>query len=346
MTDRVKAAPAGEPEVWVDEGYQYWRQKYADGRIETYRAKAVTGQPLGEWEKLPDKLDRDLADLHKLDQGARTSASADASVNAPPTQRQIVTRRPDGSLVKEDNPNYAPPSETGKRIEAANATVAEANAAKATAGPPMINRGARPTPGTNAAVDDPRSMTADVVSKDQADYDRQAKQDLAAAVAAAEKKIHDDAVLAIQKGALDNAQVVAKANAAMDALRIEVQREQNAITKRGQDLAAETARRGQDITAGVTQRGQGMDYETAAGNAAGANWGRAMPFWNAPGQIESTNSLMAGGPPVATRPGQLPFNPDTLFLQGALGARGIMPGQFQLPGGPAQVPRTDLRLPS
>lgn len=255
---------------------------------------------------------------------ARTAAANTAADNA---------RADAAKLPPPQTPDQA-------RITAAQATVAEANAAQA--GPEMIRR---PAP-ADVRRDVPNAT--ETVTKVQADYDRQvqgdqrqAALDLQARVQAAEAKAHQDALLGIEQQKWTAQQAATEYNKALDAIRLQAQAEQNKITQRGQDISV----RGQDVSAGVTQRGQDVDFQRAAGDAASANWRAVMPYWNAPGQIESYNSLMKGGPPVATQPAQLPFNPSTVFMQGAQAAQGGMPGQYQLPGAPPPVPAGQYTLP-
>lgn len=89
--------PAGGPDEFVERDkasgklYQYWIQKYTDGRIETWRAEVVTGQPMGEWQKMPESVDKDIASTYKPEK-------PDAGPKPPDLQTF-----PDGSL-RERNP--------------------------------------------------------------------------------------------------------------------------------------------------------------------------------------------------------------------------------------------------
>jgi hypothetical protein len=261
---------------------------------------------------------------------------------------------------KRDEPKKQTPDEA--RLDKANADLAEANANKAknppksvvntdanepnivysdgtTAPnpnyrkPPMITR-TEPTPGTNSALDDPRSMTTDTVSKEQADYDRQTALDRQARAEAAQKQAYDNAMLAIARDKMTAEQARDQYQKDLDKIRLDLQKEQHAdtmaATKRSQDITL----RGQDLDAGVSQRNADLSASTQLASEGARISMALLPYWNAPGQIESTNSLMAGGPPVPTQPVSKPPVSPTLPLELAAAAQAQMPSRFTMPGTP------------
>lgn len=270
--------------------------------------------PDGQRQEINRGVDTGQLSLHQ----ARSSEANRAADNT----------RADQAATREKTP--APQTLDQARLTAAQAASAEAAAAKA-ASPPMIER-----PRPNAGLLDTGVSATERVTKDQADYDRQAAADLLARTQAAEKQIHDDAVRQIQQGQLDNARAVALANERMDALRIEVQRESNAITRRGQDIQAETSRRGQDMTLQGSREG---DFMRLAGNAQTALVpGYAQPEqWSAiRSGINQTRAIGGQAPLPDFRGGPPPFDPIAFAQQAQQASRYVLPGQPPPapPGGP------------
>jgi hypothetical protein len=299
-----------------------------DGEYIQYKHNADSGQ----WEEFTRGVDKARLDLYNArkreepkkqtpDEARKEKADADvAEANANkaknPPRTVVNTDANEPNIVYSDgtsapNPNYRKP--------------------------PMINRGSAPTPGTNAAVDDPRAQTADIVTKDQAEYDLKAEQEKRAQQQAALQQAQQAEANAIAKGrlAVEQGQLTAqqardRVNEELERIRLSLSAESNQLTKRGQDVSMRNA----DLSAGVSQRGQDMDYTSRLASAGTSLASAMLPYWNAPGQVESTNSLMAGGPPVPTRPTSAPpFNPN-LPTQLAQQAQGTVPQQYTLP----QVP--------
>ena len=241
---------------------------------------------------------------------------------------------------KSQTPNAA-------RIEAANATVAEENARKAT-NPEMIRR-TGPTPGTNAAVDDPRSQTTSTVTKSQDESDRawstEQRQAQAAILAAAqqqEQQAITAARLLVEQGQLTATQARDKVNAEMEKIRNQLTAQANEITQRGQDVQA----RGQDIQAGTTTRGQDLTHEEALAQNSTSLAIASMPYLQNPSQMAAINDLMHNRPAGEITPMKAPYDPLTFPAQAALNARGAGPSPFTLPGGPARVaPAGPFQLP-
>lgn len=98
-----------DPKAWYVQSYTT-----ADGRqfFEFYRR----GQPLPEGQAPQDPVhatvegpvNTEQAERFKKDQ--ETAEKPTPTVSAPPTQPNIVTRNPDGSLATTPNPNYIPPA--------------------------------------------------------------------------------------------------------------------------------------------------------------------------------------------------------------------------------------------
>jgi hypothetical protein len=256
---------------------------------------------------------------------ARTAAANTAADNA----RADAARQP------------APQTPDQARYTKAQADAAEAEAAQAKAGPETIRRPAPP----DVRRDVPNAT--ETVSKAQADYDRQVQGDqrqalidLQSRTTAAETKAHQDALLRIEQEKWTHQQALDEYNKSLDAIRLQAQAEQNKITQRGQDITV----RGQDVSAGVQTRGQDIGFQQSGGESAAATFRAMLPYMNAPGQVESTNSLMAGRGPVPTQPTPVP-SPTAPWMQGAAAAQGMMPGQYVLPGAPPQVPAGQYQLP-
>jgi hypothetical protein len=182
------------------------------------------------------------------------------------------------------------------------------------------------------------SAPPETVSKDQADYDRQAALDRQARAEAAAKQAYDNAMLAIAKDKLTAEQARDQYQKDLDKIRIDLQKEQHAdtmaATKRSQDITL----RGQDLDAGVSQRNADLNASTQLAGEGSRIATALLPYWNAPGQIESTNSLMAGGPPVPTQPVSKPPVSPTLPLELAAAAQAQMPSRFTMPGVPPAQP--------
>jgi hypothetical protein len=216
----------------------------------------------------------------------------------------------------------------------ARLTKAQADAAEANAGPETIRR---PAP---ADVRREVPGATETVTKVQADYDRQATIDLQNRVQAAETKAHQDALLRIEQEKWTHQQALDEYNKSLDAIRLQAQAEQNKIQQRGQDITV----RGQDVSAGVQTRGQDIGFQQSGGESAAATFRAMLPYMNAPGQVESTNSLMAGRGPVPTQPTPVP-SPTAPWMQGVAAAQGMMPSPYTLPGAPPQVPAGQYQLP-
>jgi hypothetical protein len=260
-----------------------------------------------DWQQVDVERDDKRAD----DFAKGGSASADESISAPPTQPKIVTRKPDGSIVSSDNPNFQPPAQITRPGPVR--TVDQGDGTAITSAPP------------------------ETVSQAQADYDLKAEQEKRAQQQAALQQAQQAEANAIAKGrlAVEQGQLTAqqardKVNEELERIRLSLSAESNQLTKRGQDVSMRNA----DLSAGVSQRGQDMDYTSRLASAGTSLASAMLPYWNAPGQVESTNSLMAGGPPVPTRPTSAPpFSPN-LPTQLAQQAQGTVPQQYTLP----QVP--------
>lgn len=261
------------------------------------------------------KLKAEVAKL-EADQKGKTGASADESVSAPPTQRTIVTRKPDGSIDERPNPNYVPPPKE-----------------------PTVNVRSGKTVVGPEGQEMPEVTTKTVT---QANYDRQAAQDLLAAANEATRLSLDEARNKIASDRYTAEQAMAEHNKRLDKIKLELEQQQQALSQRSQEISL----RGQDVQAGIGQRGQDMGYEQSMAGEVSANQRALLPYWNAPGQVESTNSLMAGGPPVPTRPSPPPFDPQAVVMNAAMAARQQMPSQYVLPGAPAAVPLGKYTLPA
>lgn len=172
------------------------------------------------------------------------------------------------------------------------------------------------------------------VSLTQANYDRQGQLDRQKMLADAEAKARADALQAIQEHRWTAEQARDKYNQQLDQIRQEGEAQARALTARGQEITL----RGQDASAGVSQRGQDLDYEQTLAGQSVSMANAILPYLNAPGQRESFNSLMAGGPPVPTQAIAPPFDVRTFPIEAAQAARAQAPGRYVLPSAPAPVP--------
>lgn len=241
-----------------------------------------------------------------LSQERRQAAKGPERIVAPSTDRKIVSQGPDGKLIEADNPNYARP-ETVTRP----------------AVDPMNPRGGAKT-------------STEEVSLTQANYDLTQAKMLQDQMNQAAAKALQEAELAIKERQLTAQQALKEYNEKLDRIKLEGDAQARALQQRGQDISA----RGQDISANVSQRGQDMDFQTSMVRSGVDRANALLPYWNAPGQIESYNSLMAGGPPVPTQPGTPPPGGEpAAFLQLlAQQAQQQAPSRYVLPGVPPPVP--------
>lgn len=252
------------------------------------------------------------AEVAKLEGELAKTNNGPERVPAPPSEPFIV--KSDGSKVS--NPNYVPPKgEPTVKVPTGRQNV----------GPEGQDLGAETTT---------KSLT-------QATFDRQSAADLQAAANEAKRLALEEARNKIASDKMTADQALAAYNKELDKIRLQLEERSQALTERSQDVNL----RGQDVSAGVSQRGQDMDYSRGLAQSGTQLASALLPYLNAGGQIESTNSLMAGGPPVATRPTPPPFTPE-LPLQLAQQAQAIVPSQYILPGAPARVPAAQYVLPS
>lgn len=92
------------------------RRTYRDGRqVWEFFKRKSGGGPVGADGKPGDAVAATIetevpAIKEKWDKEQAEAAKPPATVSAPPTQPNIVTRNPDGSLATQPNPNYTPPS--------------------------------------------------------------------------------------------------------------------------------------------------------------------------------------------------------------------------------------------
>lgn len=191
-------------------------------------------------------------------------------------------------------------------------------------------------PKPNAGLLDTGASSSRVVSKVQFD----AEQALLENVRRAEATVIAREQLAVSQRSQTAEEAHRKVQDGFEQIRIEMSKQMAALTQRGQDISI----RGQDMSAKSAERGQNMTYETSLAGDVSANARASLPFWNAPGQLESYNSLMRGGPPVATRPGPPPIAPDLPFTA-AMQARAQAPAPMVIPGAPAQVPLSQFSIP-
>lgn len=326
--------------VMADGSVEYWRH------FEGKEPARVVPTP-GERAMVEQEL-RSRREVQKEADKAKPSPVDKLEDVKDPVTGAVVKKRDPSTGTVIDLPNPPPPqTKNAARIEAANATVAEANAAKIAA-PEMITRSPGPTPGTNAAVDDPRSVTAERVTVTQDTSDRGwAAENRAAQAAVLARAQQEEAAtiskarLAVEQGQLSAQQARDKVNEELERIRLSLSAESNAISKRGQDVSM----RNTDVSAGVSQRGQDLDHERGMVQSAASLQAALLPYTNAPGQVQSTNSLMSGGPPVPTTPVGMPFDPQQFVLDAATAARAKLPPQFVLPGSAPQPAPTPYSLP-
>src|SRR5262245_44338074 len=269
-----------------------------------------------------------------LGKSARSSASADESVSAPTDQPFVASRRPDGTIVWTPSKNYQP--ETVRRPA------------------PVPVEGGR---------DDWRGSATETISKAQADYELKAQaeqraglRDLQARAEAAETAALQKAQNAIAQDRLDKDQAWRLYQQDIDKIRLAVESEANALTRRGQDIAAQTAReghavtrrgqdiesatsrRGQDITAGVASRGQDLSYEQGLVGStvqmANTIASHSAPLW----QIAQVDATTRGGwgeriPAMPQSPPGPLFgtDPAAFVAAAAQSARAQRPAPYQLP---------------
>lgn len=302
------------------EPVQVTEEMSPDGEYVQYTTDPTTGQR----QEIGRGIDKGQLDLAK-ERRATSEAEQDRA-------RQTA----------KDTASAETPEERALRLrkEAAQTTTAEAAASKATA-PETIRTGRMTTIGpegqqapetvTKTQFDADRAMASD--RRQEGQDARQAQIDLQTRVQQAEESARAAARLRIEQDRWTADQAASEYNKKLDQIRLEMQRETMALTRRSQDISL----RGQDIDAGVSQRN--TDVNAAEGAMrSGVAWSSALlPYMNAPGQVESTNSLMGGGPPVPTRP--LPVSAVAgMPQQIAQQTMGMMPPQYQLPGAPPQPP--------
>lgn len=251
------------------------------------------------------------------------------------TARQQESNRA-ADNARADLPKPPPPQTPDEaRLTAAQAASAEAAAAKAV-NPPTIERQR-----ANAGLLDTGASATERVSKDQADYDRQAIQDLQARAQQAEATAMAQARLRIEQDRWTGEQAAAEFNRGIDKLRVEVERERNAITARGQDMSDATSRRGQDLSADVARRGQDLglqgDFMRTAAGLSEALLPSTVPNATLDALHASQNNTRAIGgfapaPPQPYAP--MPYDPIALATRAAQQARYVLPGQQPPPPAP------------
>lgn len=276
-----------------------------------------------------------------------------------PTPQELAYAKEIVDAQQKANPppkQPAPQTADEARLTGAQADIAQANAAKA-AQPDTITR-----PRADAGLLDTGVSASETVSKAQADYDlkaqadqRQRLQDLQAQAHQAEQAAIERAKLAIAQDQLTGQQAHQKLQDDLEKIRLEVAREANAITTRGQDLQAETSRRGQDmqlqasregnqvtlrgqdVVAGTTQRGQDLNYEQSlVGDTvkmADTIASHSAPLW----QIAQVDAATRGGwgsaiPPMQPTPPMFGTDPTAFVTTAAQAARQQRAPPYQLPG--------------
>lgn len=281
--------------------------------------------PEGKRQEIARGVDKNQLDLHN----ARSNEENRAADNA----------RQDAAAAKAREPSPQTPDEA--RITAANAAVAEANARKAT-NPPLIRTGKMTTIGPEG------QQAPETVTKEQADYDRQAAADLLARAQQAQENARADARLQIEQGRWTAEQANAAYQKQLDVIRTELQKESLALTRRSQDITL----RGQDVSAGVAQRGQDLSFQgglvsNATDLAQSLIPGYAQPEqWSAIRQgINQTRAIGGQGPLPDFRGGPPPYDPTQFVTGAAQSALGVTPGRYQLPGAPPPVQPGQYQLP-
>jgi hypothetical protein len=231
-------------------------------------------------------------------------------------------------------------TEDEKRLDKANADVAEANANKARnpqktvvntdanepnivysdgtsapnpnyRKPPMINRGSGPTPGTNPAVDDPRSQTADIVPEAQANYDLKQRQMTLEEAKRQDELAQQKLLNDIAQKKLTSDQAIQQLTAIREGLALKLQEAGLGLTARGQDISVRNA----DLDAGVSQRGQNLSFAASQARGAEGLAAASLPYLAPAGTrarldyILGSDGDVAGAPKVQNTP--FPYNPAT-----------------------------------
>jgi hypothetical protein len=265
---------------------------------------------------------------------------------------QVIKSRREAAGPVPDRPPAQTPDQA--RVTAAQATTAEA-AARTAANPPTITR---PLDKPRVVGPEGQETLTESVTQAQAEYDlkdraerRALEQQMIDAANQDFERSRQTLRDAVAAGTLKAQEARDKLTEEHNRIQEDLERSAQALTARGQDIQVRNA----DLTAGVSQRNADLGYEQGLAQQSTSLATASLPYMNAPGQIASTNSLMAGGPPVPTRPMAPPFDPLTFPSQAAQQARSVMPGSFTLPGGapplppgvqqPPPLPPPQFRLP-
>jgi hypothetical protein len=283
-----------------------------------------------DWEEVGVERDDKLADNYRADNPPAKSpdearkAKADADLaeenvrkaTQKPTPTVVPTAANEPFIVlsdgtKKENPNYTPPD--------------------------TITRTA-PTLGTNAGVDDPRSMTTETVSKAQGEFD-QAQQRLTLDEARRQDQLEQQRLMTeIAQRRLTSDQALQQLSALREGLALKLQEAGLGLTARGQDISVRNA----DLDAGVSQRGQTMSFGASQARGAEGLAGAMLPYLAPAGSNARMDHLIrtgsAEGAPTV-QPMGMPFDPRTFGNGVAQNAMQMAPPMILgAPVAPAQLP--------
>lgn len=290
----------------------------------------------GEEPKRVVPTPQELAYVKEIVASRKEAAAPDKATPTPAGRLEDITDPNTGRTIKKRDPA------TGTVIDLPDPPAPKAPE-------PTVRTGRMATIGPEG------QQAPEVVTKTQADYDRQvagdqrqAAQDLQARLQAAEANALAQARARIEQEKWTADQANTEYNKALDKIRLEAQAEVNALTRRSQDITV----RGQDVSAGVAQRGQDLSFQGGlVSNAADLEKalipGFAQPEqWQAIRQgINDTRRIGGQAPLPDFRGGPPPYDPMQFTQQAAQMALQQTPSPYTLPGAPPQVPPGQYQLP-